>query len=293
MTLLITVVTSLCAGFLNSISGVFQRKGSGKLKPNELYKKNIILKTSKDSTWQIGVVAEALAAVLEVVALYFGSLIIVEPLLMTNLIFLMAILQRKYNIAISPIEWTGAIAIGLGVSLFLIVSKPKPGIPSYGLIWLAPTIIVATLITLGAIITRRLKQPERRGAAGAITAGLSLGLTAALTRLAIVELHNGIYIFFTHWPIYALISSAVVSVIAIQVGYASGPLKITQPVLEVVSPVVSILIVLLVFRNSISLTPLSIALESVSFIVAASGVVILGSSSRLTEAETQTSLYVN
>ena len=293
MTFFITVVTSLFAGFFNSISGVFQRKGSGKPKPDELYKKDIILKTSKNSVWQIGVLTEALAAVLEVVALYFGSLIIVEPLLMTNLIFLMVILQLKYKIAVSPREWSGVIAICLGISLFLIVSNPKSGVPSYGLIWLAPTIIVATLITTGAIITRRLKQSEKRGAAGAITAGLSLGLTAALTRLAMVELHSGIYVFFTHWPIYALIISAVVSVITIQVGYASGPLKITQPVLEVVSPIVSILIVLLIFRHSISMTPLAILLESVGFIIAAGGVVVLGSSARLIKAETYTSLHIN
>ncbi len=290
MYLFITIITSVVAGLFNAISGIFQRKGIGSPKAEELYSKDQIVKASKNKLWQIGAIAESLAAVLELIALYYGSLLVVEPLLMTNLVFLLAIVHFRLKKPVSSREWIGIIAICIGISLFLITANPHGGQARYGLSWLPTILIVGVLIAFGATITRKLKNTKQRGALGSFTGGLSLGLTAALTRLTMVQFHAGIMVTITHWPLYALIVSAIISVFAVQVGYGSGPLTITQPVLEITSPVISVLLGLFMFGDSINTSPLAILIELASFLLAAIGVVLLGSSKRTIKLETSPAL---
>ena len=284
--MIIAVLTSLIAGFLNSISGLFQRKGIGSPEPENLYSKQQIAKTTKNKLWQIGAIAEGGAALLELVALYYGSLLLVEPLLMTNLVFLLILVHFKLKRRVLLREWIGIAAISIGISLFLIIANPHGGQPTYGTMWLAPILIITFLMGAGAMATRRLSSSKIRGSMGAFVGGLSLGLTAALTRLAMVELHRGVIVTLTQWPLYALIVSSVISVLAIQVGYGSGPLTITQSILEITSPIVSILLGIIMFGDFINTSPLAIIVEIISFSVAIAGVIVISASKRNISIET-------
>ena len=283
----IATVTSLIAGLLNADSGVFQRKGIGNPDPVTLYSKQQITTTCRNKLWQIGAAAEGLAALLELVALYYGSLLLVEPLLMSNLIFLLVIVHFRLKSRVTSREWLGIISIGFGISLFLIIANPRGGQATYGLSWLIPITIIAALISIGALYARQLNNPKLRGSVGALIGGLSLGLTAALTRLVMVQLHYGIKPELTHWPLYTLIVSSIVSILTIQVGYGSGPLTITQSILEITSPLVSILLGLTLFGDYINRTPLAMALESIGFVIAIAGVITLSTSKRIVNVETR------
>lgn len=283
--MVIAIITSLMAGLLNAISGIFQRKGFDSTGPGKLYSKQQITSTSKNKLWQIGATAEAIAALLELVALYFGSLLLVEPLLMTNLVFLLLLVHFKLKKPVLLREWLGIIAIGIGISLALIVANPHGGIPSYGMSWIIPIVLITAIMATGVMVTRRLTNVKIRGSMGAFVGGLSLGLTAALTRLSMIELHSGVIVVLTHWPLYALIVSAIVSVLTIQVGYGSGPLTITQSILEIASPAVSIVLGLIMFGDSINTTPGAIAIELISFSLAIAGVIVISSSKQTTNLE--------
>jgi drug/metabolite transporter (DMT)-like permease len=283
--MIISILASLVAGFLNAVSGVFQRKGIGSPEPERLYTKTQITTTSKNKFWQIGALAEGLAAIIELVALYFGSLLLVEPLLMTNLVFLLIIVHFRLKKLVTLHEWIGIGAICIGVSSFLIAANPHGGKGSYGIIWLAPVLTIVPLMFFGAVAARRIHNQKSRGLIGALVGGLSLGLTAALTRLAMLQLHSGIIPTLTHWPLYALIASAIVSLFAVQVGYGSGPLTITQSILEISSPIVSILLGLLLFGDRIDTSGVAISVETFSFLIIIIGVVILSASKRILSLE--------
>jgi uncharacterized membrane protein len=290
MSMVITIITSIVAGLFNAFSGIFQRKGIGSPKAKDLYSKHQIAKTSKNKFWQIGAIAESLAAVFELIALYYGNLLIVEPLLMTNLVFLLIIVHFRLKKPVSPREWIGIISTCVGISLFLIIANPHGGQAHYGFSWVPTILIICTLLASGAAITRKLKTTKQRGALGALTGGLSLGLTAALTRLTMIQFHTGIMATMTHWPLYALLISATVSLFAVQIGYGSGPLTITQPVLEITSPIISVLLGLFMFGDSINTSPLAILIELLSFLLAVMGVALLGSSKRVIKFETSPAL---
>ena len=282
----IAIIASLIAGLLNAISGLFQRKGTGTPTAEKLYSKVLIVETSKNKLWRIGVIAEGIAALLELVALYFGSLLLVEPLLMTNLVFLLAIVHFRMKRPVLIREWLGIIFICIGISVFIAVAKPHGGRGTFGLVWLAPITIIGLLMALGAMTTRRLtNNPKRRGSVGAVVAGLSLGMTAALTRLTMIQLHSGIVSTLVRWPLYALIVSAFVSIITVQVGYGSGPLTITQSMLEISSLIVSTLLGLLIFGDTISTSLTAIIIETISFVIVVVGVIIVSTSKPIISLE--------
>ena len=282
----IAIIASLIAGLLNAVSGLFQRKGTGMPAAEKLYSKLLIVETSKNRLWRIGVIAEGIAALLELVALYFGSLLLVEPLLMTNLVFLLAIVHFRMKKPVLLREWVGIIFICIGISVFVAVAKPHGGRGTFGLIWLVPIITISLLMALGALIARRItNNPKRRGLVGAVVAGLSLGMTAALTRLTMIQLHTGIVSTLSRWPLYALIISAVVSIITVQVGYGSGPLTITQSMLEISSLIVSTLLGLQIFGDTISTSLTAIIIETISFAIVVGGVIIISTSKPIVSLE--------
>jgi drug/metabolite transporter (DMT)-like permease len=59
---------------------------------------------------------------------------------------------------------------------------------------------------------------------------------------------------FVHWPLYALVVTAILGAVLTQAAFDSGPLSASQPALLIVDPVASIVLGVLIFGEHVDST---------------------------------------
>jgi hypothetical protein len=276
---------TMLAALLNAVSIVIQRTVAGEPPRIELFRKDFIKRLIKSRLWLYGLVLQVTAFLLQAIALHSGSLILVEPLLTTDLIFIMLILHFRFRISAGPREWFAVGAICLGLSSLIYTANPQNGkLKSNNLHWLLTSIIITLIVCGGVFVVRRIKTRQIRAAVSGLASGFNFALVAGFTKLTVDYMKFGFLREFASWPIYALIISGIASVIMMQSTYGSGPLVASQPAMEITEPIISILLGIILFGDSINTKPLAVALEFCSGMVATAGIIMLAGSRRVSRS---------
>lgn len=282
MAIVIAVLCSLAAAFLNAASSVLQRRAAGAPDPSVLFRRHFIAALSKNRLWLSGLGLQIIAAFAQGAALFYASLVLVEPLLTVDLVFLLLLLHFYFRIPAGRREWSAVLAICGGLSMLLAAANPRGGHLEFsGLYWLITSTVVAVVILASIITMRRSASAKFRAGVGGVATGLSYALTAGFTKLMLGQLHHGIGQVFSGWELYALCLSGLVSLIMSQNTFAAGPLAISQPAIEISDPLASAFIGVILFGDIISTGAASIALEVIGALVAAIGIALMGSSKNI------------
>ncbi len=230
--------------------------------------------------WLAGLVADVLGFAMHAYALTAGELAVVQPLLVTGLLFALPLGARLDNRRVSRTQlgWAGAVVIALGV--FLALARPSGGAstPELGPAAVAATgslvLIVAFLVAAGT------SGAGRRAAwLGAVT-GLLFGLTAALVKAVGSQLSSGVLPALGSWPLYALLVIGPAGLLINQVAFQAGPLAASLPAITAVDPVASIVLGLLLFDERLHGRPLAATVEGIALAVLAVAVVRLARTER-------------
>jgi drug/metabolite transporter (DMT)-like permease len=277
------IAAALIAAFFNAAAGVLQRRAAGHVEAHELFRKALSIKLTRHRLWLAGIVLETGAFVLQAAALRHGSLVLVEPLLVTDLVFLLLLLHFRFNIKPGVREWLAVGCICAGLSALLAAANPRGGHLQFsGLAWALMSGSITIVIAIGAFAMRRLHSSVQRAATGGIAAAMSFALVAALTKLTMQKLAaSGLGSVFSGWELYALAVAGILSLIVMQNAYAAGPLVVSQPIMEIMDPLVTAIIGILVFGDIISTSAGALAIEVLGALLAATGIVLMGSSKRI------------
>jgi hypothetical protein len=276
---------TMLAALMNAVSIVTQRRVAGEPPTAELFRKNFIKRLMKSRLWLYGMLLQIGAFLLQAVALHSASLILVEPLLTTDLIFIMLILHYQYNISAGAQEWFAVFAICLGLSGLMYFADPRNGhLHSNNLHWLLTSIVISIIIGLGIYSVRRIKTRQFRAAVSGLASGFNFALVAGFTKLTVEYLKFGFFREFLSWPVYALIVSGICSVVMMQSTYGAGPLVASQPAMEIAEPIISVCIGIILFGDTINTKPVSLALEFLCGFIAAGGIYLLAGSRKVSRS---------
>jgi len=106
--------------------------------------------------------------------------------------------------------------------------------------------------------------------------------TDTLTRFGVAGM-------FTHWPVYALAAGGVAALFLEQAALHVGPLRISQPFLVIIDPIVSIALSVWLFEESFTSDAAVLAVAAVALAMMCAGVVLLTQTAPATmKADTQT-----
>jgi hypothetical protein len=148
--------------------------------------------------WLGGQVSDVGAFLVQAVALAFGALILVEPLLVMSLPFAVALraLVRRQHLRRRGV--LGSVLCVGGLSLFLVVAHPTPGggPVTWAEVWPAALGLgaaVAVFLTLAF-----LSRGNRRAIGFALAAATFYGVTAALVKVLTTQLRQGVLATLTH-----------------------------------------------------------------------------------------------
>ncbi|MGH7234556.1 MAG: DMT family transporter, partial [Candidatus Saccharimonadales bacterium] len=227
--------------------------------------------------------------VAQAVALKNGGLIIVEPLLTSDLIFLLLIIHFRLNIPIKPRDWLAAAAVMVGLAGIFLAANPKEGHLSYQAFpWIVLAAVAAPLVAVLAVIIRKLKSANLRALLAGIAAATSFAMNAALIKLCFNQYNqHGFSALLSSWPVYAFIVSGITSLYLMVNAYESGPLAISQPVMEVAEPAIAVTIGVMIFGDSYDSSIGAISAGLIFAILLVVGIILLGSSPRVQQAGEQ------
>jgi drug/metabolite transporter (DMT)-like permease len=266
------VASALGSAFLYALAAVFQQRAAVDEPQENSLRLRLLFNLLRRPLWLAGLVCDVGAFVLQFWALDHGSLVLVQPLLVSGLLFALPLGALLSHERMGRSDWIGAALVVVGLSVFLIVARPDRGSADAApKVWVM--LVVTVLAVVGVLIFAAQRSTgSRRAGMLAAAAGTMYGLTAALTKACGHLLDQGLKHLFTSWKPYALTAGGISGTLVDQSAYQAGPLNWSLPILTVTDPVVSIAIGAFVFGEGIEIDGIAPFIEALALIVMTIGV---------------------
>jgi drug/metabolite transporter (DMT)-like permease len=293
----IAILLAVAASFCTATSSVCQRLGARGV-PVAGFDPWLVFRLARRPVWLLGFTSMLAGFALQVTALRYGPLALVQPILAAELLFVFAYLAvltgRQHARQVRLREWLAAVGMSAGISVFLFAAAPSGGRPHApaSLWWLAGLIIGGCVLLLLALATRRSRvragsepdadwkprQAVRRAAILGVATGISWGFVAAVIKELSSHLGQGLGAVFANWAVYVLVATGAGAFLLVSHALAAGPLAASQPGFTILDPLTASLLGLFLFGESMRTGPLALAGEVAGLAVLAAGVVALSHS---------------
>jgi drug/metabolite transporter (DMT)-like permease len=271
-------VLALGAALANALTSVFQRKGIQSAPAGTTLRLSLITYALRRGIWLAGFALMIVSFLLQAVALHFGRLSEVQPILTTELVFLVIVLVAWFGFTMGRREWIGVVAVSAGLAGFLLFADPVEGSLSPPLWEWAVAIGACSAVILTAVLLALSGPRWWRAAMFGTAAAIGFALTAAFTKVVSGFAASDWTTLYRHWQTYALAFFGVLAVFLAQNAFHAGPIVASQSTLVLVDPLASILIGVGLFGDDLRTNGAWGPLEALSLLVMFAGAVLLAHS---------------
>ena len=229
--------------------------------------------------WLTGWCVNLLGFLVQAAALHVGSVALVQPLLVTQLVFAMPLSTAWARRWPTFLEWLGVLVISGGVATFVLVREVAPvgGEPHRNRVVLA-AVIAAALV--GLLVTASAgRTPLVHATLVSVAAGLCFAISAVLMKMTADDLlHRGVPATAVDWPGYGLAVSTFTGLLLEQSAFATGSLSAAVAAMTITNPLASYLLGILAFRVQAPTSPGALAALAGSGALLIAGVAALSRS---------------
>ena len=215
---------------------------------------------------------------LHALALHWGALAVVQPLLVANVIFALPANHwlRHEPISKRELAWGGAVTAGLAGFVLIATAgtTPAPQPADRG-----PAVIAGILAILiaGSLV---LLSRQARASTAATLLGIATGVVFAFNATLLkactrVLAGHGMVGLFTSWQLYLLVTVGISGLLLNQLAYHAGPLSASLPAITVIDPLVAVLLGVSIYDDQLRHDALAVFGEAVSLIVLACSAIVL------------------
>jgi drug/metabolite transporter (DMT)-like permease len=281
----VIVVLALLAALVFGGGVVLQQRAS-LAEPQELAARpGLLIRLFRRPLWLLGLCADAGGFGLQAAALHHGSLVVVQPLITTSLLFTLVFAALLYHEAISLHEWGNIVLMLAGLSVFLVVASPNE--QSSALDVDAATWLLCAAVVILVIASAVMFGLRSRGAARAALFGLAAGVAdafmAVLAKPFAGSFDRGLGHVFLSWTPYALAAAGIVALLLVSTAYQAGHATVSLPIITVTDPLVGSLIGISLFGEHLSLGGLRGPVVIAALAAMVFGVVSLSRDTRLAD----------
>ena len=273
--MILTVLFAVVAAFCNAANVMTQHAASISA-PKRETGLHLVRYLFRQPLWLIGWIAAVGGFGFQALALHDGQLSVVQPLLVTELVFVLVLRWVWIRQDVARTAWAAAIAVCVALAVFLWVAEPSGGKPNPTTTdWLAALIVFGGIIA-AAVAAGTHGSPQRRAAAFAVAGSLAWALMAVFLKTTTDALTaDGLGGLFMTWPLYALAVAAISATVLEQSALHVGPLSVSQPLLVIINPLASIFLSVWLFDERFTASPGRAVVAIFAFAVLAAGVVEL------------------
>jgi drug/metabolite transporter (DMT)-like permease len=288
----LVVALSLTAALFFAVAAVLQQHVAFAQPIEHNLRPSLVVRLAQQPLWLAGVAASALGSLMQLVALWHGSLVTVQPLLVCGLLFALIInavvLHRRW---LGRLELLAASVVCLGLAIFLIATDPGKGsgqaTTAEWVAMLSALGVVVALLVSGSLMSR---SAAVRAGLLASAAGVINGVSAAFSKGIARDLGGhwqrgtvaAVLHTFTNWELYAFAATLLLGVLLLQSAFQTGPIRWSLPALTAFNPVTSVVIGVAILGEHIRSGPLAVAGAVGGLLLVVAGVLALSSSSLIT-----------
>lgn len=216
--------------------------------------------------WWVGTAAAVLGYVFQALALIKGSLILVQPLLVSALLFALPLSAKLAHRHVSRADWAWAIVLTMSLATFVVLARPSSGDYEGSVMVSTLATAVCVAIVVGCVALAIRKMGWRRAVLLAVAVGVLFGVVAVLTKIVMHFVgERSLPALFTTPAPYLLAVLAVVATLLQQSAFHAGSLHNSVPTMLVLEPVVAVLLGAVVLGEHLTAT----GLEAVALTLAA------------------------
>jgi drug/metabolite transporter (DMT)-like permease len=278
------VVLALAAALAYATASVLQHRAARQTPPENALRLRLLLDLMRRPTWLLGYAANVLAYLLEVVALGRGALVLVQPLLVTGLLFGLPLAAVFEGRRVTARELGAAAALVTGLAAFLLAASPGEGTPDVALSsWL---VLGTASVAIAVVMVRTAPREagERRSLQLAVAAAALIVVSASLTKAVANIAAHDVLAVFTTGHVYALVPFLIAGLVVMQSAFQAAPIGPSLSVLNGLPPLLGVGAGALLFHEAISVTGIAPLVEIAGAVLVAAGIAVLSRPVVLTQA---------
>jgi drug/metabolite transporter (DMT)-like permease len=205
--------------------------------------------------WLLGLVLSGLAFALHVAALHRGPLTLVQPIVITTVVFAVLVRAGLDRTLPDAAEVVWCVCTWAGLALFLSTIDPRgphPVVDHHAIVrMLVVGVSLAAVTTLAAGRTRA----APRGFLLGVAAGILYGLTAGLIKVATSYPPGPRLLPLEHWPTWLVLPMGLGAFLLSQWAYAATRLSVSVPTLNLVDVLTAVVFGSVVFGDHLGGPP--------------------------------------
>ncbi|MGB5111481.1 MAG: DMT family transporter [Mycobacterium sp.] len=236
----IAAFLALGAALFIAIGDVIHQRSAHEVTDEQVGHLQLFVRLLKDRMWWAGSLVSAVGFGLQAAALGLGSVLLVQALLVTSLLFALPLNARVNNHRVSRFEWTWAVLLAVSVVVIVTVGNPTAGHSRADTeTWLAAGAVLGPLVALCIVGARMLAGRKISAILLACVSGALWGLVAILTKGVVDRLGDGIWEVLRTPELYAWALVAVAGTGYQQAAFRAGSMTASLPTMTVTEPVVA------------------------------------------------------
>ena len=195
---------ALIASLANALTSVLQRMGVEDAPAESTLRLTLLTHALRRRIWVLGLSMMIVSFLTQAVALHVGRLSQVQPILTTELLFLVFILSTWFRFRVGLREWAGTALAAGGLAGFLVFAQPGGGnlTPKT---WEWATVGTACVFAMVVAVVLALRGPRWwRAAMFGTASAIGFAFTAALTKIVTNFFSPDWVNLFRHWETYGL-----------------------------------------------------------------------------------------
>jgi drug/metabolite transporter (DMT)-like permease len=248
--MMLAIVLALGAAAVYGAATALQHHAASETHRPEVVPRHLVARLWRRPTWLVGLVLSGVAFALHVAALHRGPLTVVQPIVVTTVVFAVLVRAGLDRTPPIPAEIGWCVCTWVGLALFVGTVPPNPphelanGRTALQLLGLGTAAAVVAVLS-----ARRTKAPARRGFLLGFAAGILYGLTAGLIKVAASHASDRFLLPIDHWSTWLVVPMGLSAFFLSQWAYEATRLSVSVPTLNIVDVLTAVVFGSVVFGD--------------------------------------------
>ncbi|WP_233520283.1 DMT family transporter [Prauserella sp. PE36] len=281
---MLVILLCLLAAAANAAGSVLQRLGVRTVPHGMRMSVPVLRMLVRRPVWVLGVAAMLAGLALQAAALAFGPIVLIQPLLISELGFALVLSGVAFGSRLRPREWAAVLSTAGSVALLLVALAPAGGDPSRAS---ADSWLLGCVLTVGAVAALVTLGHRNRHAHRAVYLGMAAGVWFAFTAALVAAMTDalgdgGVAALVSAWQTYAMVLAGPAGFLLLQSMLRAGRLEASQPALVLSNPLAALGWGVVVFGETVR-GEAWITVEVLAAVIIAVSTAMLARSSLLTD----------
>jgi len=274
----IAALLAVAAALMIGIGDVLEQQSAQQVTGKPVGTVALFGRLLRDRRWWTGTLVAGAGFGLQAAALGLGSVVLVQAILVTSLLFALVISAKVNHRRITRSQGIWAVLLAAAVAVVVTVGNPQAGTPRGSFkTWAVVAVVMGLALSLCAIGARIFSGSARALLLGLISGSL-WGLFSVLTKGVIDQLSHGIPALLRMPELYVWAVVAVAATALEQSAFRAGPLTASLPAVNVSEPIVGSVLGITVLGETLNTNNIGLVAIGVSVAVMCAATVELARS---------------